>query len=71
MESKGRLEKMAEEKAIYEETLVQERKNIYEKKLKEFEVRSFKGNWYCTPITFISSMKPVFQYTQTICVLRV
>ena len=43
MESKGRLEKMAEEKAIYEETLVQERKNIYEKKLKEFEVRSFKG----------------------------
>jgi len=38
MESKVRLEKMAEEKAIYEETLVQERKNIYEKKLQEFEV---------------------------------
>lgn len=37
MESKIRLEKMAEDKAVYQETLVQERKTIYEKKLQEFQ----------------------------------
>merc|ERR1740128_889190 len=37
MESKIRMEKMAEDKAVYQETLVQERKTVYEKKLQEFQ----------------------------------
>ena len=53
MASKVRLERMAEDKAVYQESLIQERKQIFDKKLKEFEVIIFISNYWLLWINFV------------------